>query len=98
MPGAPVQFFLTPVATAGVTGLRDFDFDLPAGALVVGDKAYNDYAMEDVLCRPTGAIYWPTVVRWSKPLPAVASHTVRRPRGMRHSRVRLILGVCRLDR
>ncbi len=47
--GAPVEFFLTPAATADVTGLRDFDFDLPDGALVVGDKAYNDYEMEDVL-------------------------------------------------
>ena len=47
--GAPVEFFLTPAATADVTGLRDFDFDLPAGALLVADKAYNDYEMEDVL-------------------------------------------------
>ena len=47
--GAPVEFFLTPAATADVTGLRDFDFDLPQGALVVADKAYNDYEMEDVL-------------------------------------------------
>lgn len=47
--GAPVEFFLTPSATADVTGLRNFDFDLPEGALVVGDKAYNDYEMEDVL-------------------------------------------------
>jgi hypothetical protein len=47
--GCPVEFFLMPSATADVTGLRDFDFDLPEGALVAGDKAYNDYEMEDVL-------------------------------------------------
>lgn len=47
--GFPVEFFLTPGATADVTGLQDFDFDLPPEALVVGDKAYNDYLMEDVL-------------------------------------------------
>ncbi len=29
--------------------LRDFDFNLPAGALVVGDKADNDYEMKAVL-------------------------------------------------
>jgi hypothetical protein len=47
--GCPVEFFLTPGATADVAGLQDFDFDLPAGSLVVGDKAYNDYTIEDVL-------------------------------------------------
>lgn len=47
--GCPVEFFLTPGATADVTGLQDFDFDLPAGALIVADKAYNDYAIEDIL-------------------------------------------------
>ena len=89
--GAPVEFFLTPAATADVSGLRDFDFDLPEGALVVGDKAYNDYEMEDVLdtagihlrpfrkhnskrpTRPTGTIYWPIIVKLSKP-PSAASH------------------------
>jgi hypothetical protein len=47
--GCPVEFFLTPGATGDVSGLQDFDFDLPAGALVVGDKAYNDYEIEDLL-------------------------------------------------
>lgn len=47
--GCPVEFFLTPGATGDVTGLQDFDFDLPAGTLVVGDKAYNDYEIEDIL-------------------------------------------------
>jgi hypothetical protein len=47
--GCPIEFFLTPGATGDVTGLQEFDFDLPAGALVVGDKAYNDYEIEDVL-------------------------------------------------
>jgi hypothetical protein len=47
--GCPIEFFLTPGATGDVTGLQEFDFDLPAGALVVGDKAYNDYEIEDIL-------------------------------------------------
>lgn len=47
--GAPVEFFLTPAAVGDITGLYDFDFDLPAGALVVADRAYNHYEMEDLL-------------------------------------------------
>lgn len=47
--GAPVEFFLTPAAVGDVSGLVDFDFDLPQGALVAADRAYNHYAIEDVL-------------------------------------------------
>lgn len=47
--GCPIEFFLTPGATGDVTGLQDFDFDLPTGALIVADKAYNDYEIEDIL-------------------------------------------------
>src|SRR5690606_8407445 len=45
----PVEFFLTPGSWADVTGLDCFDFDLPAGSQIIGDKAYNDYELEDVL-------------------------------------------------
>lgn len=45
----PVEFFLTPGADSDVSGLDWFDFDLPPGSSIVGDKAYNDYEMEDVL-------------------------------------------------
>ena len=31
------------------TGLYGFDLDLPEGAQVVGDKAYNNYAVEDMM-------------------------------------------------
>ena len=47
--GQPVEFFLTPGSIADVTGLQLFDFDLPEGAEVYADKAYNDYTIEDVL-------------------------------------------------
>lgn len=47
--GAPVEFFLTPAAVGDVSGLYDFDFDLPDGATVAADRAYNHYEMEDVL-------------------------------------------------
>lgn len=31
------------------TGLYAFDLDLPEGSLIVGDKAYNIYVIEDML-------------------------------------------------
>jgi hypothetical protein len=45
----PVEFFLTPGAVGDVEGLDFFDFDLPAHSQIIGDKAYNDYELEDVL-------------------------------------------------
>ncbi len=30
-------------------GLQVFDFDLPFGSRVYGEKAYNDYLIEDML-------------------------------------------------
>ncbi len=45
----PVEFFLTPGSCSDVAGLDSFDFDLPAGSQIIGDKAYNDYELEDVL-------------------------------------------------
>lgn len=46
---APVEFFLTPGACSDTAGLEWFDFDLPPHSRIIGDKAYNDYALEDVL-------------------------------------------------
>jgi hypothetical protein len=45
----PVEFFLTPGASSDTEGLEWFDFDLPTGSQIIGDKAYNDYELEDVL-------------------------------------------------
>ena len=47
--GRPVEFFLTPAAEADVAGLPGFAFDLPEGAYIFADKAYNDYLIEDLL-------------------------------------------------
>jgi hypothetical protein len=47
--GQPVEFFLSPGSIHDGKGLYVFDFDLPEGAQVVGDKAYNNYAIEDML-------------------------------------------------
>ena len=47
--GEPVEFFLTPGAISDISGLFDFDLDLPHGATVIADKAYNVYWFEDLL-------------------------------------------------
>jgi hypothetical protein len=47
--GQPVELMLSPGGFFDGTGLYAFDFDLPEGSLVVGDKAYNNYAVEDLL-------------------------------------------------
>ena len=67
--GHPVEFFLTPANMYDGKGLQYFDFDLPPGARVVGDKAYNDYEMEDVL-QPAGIRLMPFRKKNSKrPVP-----------------------------
>ena len=39
--GAPVEFFLTPGHFSDISALDLFDFDLPPGSTIYGDKAYN---------------------------------------------------------
>jgi hypothetical protein len=45
----PVEFFLTPGSESDTTALEGFAFNLPVGAQIFGDKAYNHYVVEDVL-------------------------------------------------
>jgi hypothetical protein len=47
--GDPVEVFFTPGNRNDTRGMKQFDFDLPAGSTVHGDKAYNDYDFEDLL-------------------------------------------------
>jgi hypothetical protein len=47
--GQPVECFLTPGSSSDVRALQTFRFDAPEGSRIYADKAYNDYAMEDVL-------------------------------------------------
>ena len=47
--GQPVEFFLTPGSWSDTRALKMYNFDLPDGSLLTGDKAYNDYAFEDLL-------------------------------------------------
>ena len=47
--GQPVEFLLSPGSFFDGTGLHGFDFDLPEGAQIIGDKAYNNYEIEDMM-------------------------------------------------
>jgi hypothetical protein len=47
--GQPVEFFLTPGSWSDTRALKMYNFDLPEGSLLTGDKAYNDYRYEDML-------------------------------------------------
>lgn len=47
--GRPVEAFLRPGGRSDTGQVRNFEFDLPAGSTVYGDKAYNEYFTEDTL-------------------------------------------------
>lgn len=47
--GEPVEFFLEPGAFSDTSALGLYVFDLPEHSWVIGDKAYNDYTIEDVM-------------------------------------------------
>jgi DDE family transposase len=47
--GQPVEFFLTSGSWSDTKALKMYRFDLPEGALITGYKAYNDYALEDLM-------------------------------------------------
>lgn len=47
--GQPVEFVLTPGADGDCKVLKQLNLDLPEGSTLTGDKAYNDYAYEDLL-------------------------------------------------
>ena len=47
--GQPIAMFLTPGSFGDGEALKSCSFALPAQAIVYGDKAYNDYEIEDLL-------------------------------------------------
>jgi hypothetical protein len=52
--GNPVEAFLAPGGRHDARALKQFELDLPEGAMVIGDKAYNDYDCEDLLSEAAG--------------------------------------------
>jgi len=47
--GQPVACFLTPGGFGDVDALKYYAYELPDGAIIYADKAYNDYEIEDLL-------------------------------------------------
>jgi hypothetical protein len=47
--GQPVEFFLSPGALSDTKALKLYAFDIPDGAKITGDQAYNDDQYEDLL-------------------------------------------------
>lgn len=47
--GQPVEFFVAPGSFADVSALKVFNFDLPENSTIYGDKAYNNYVIEDIM-------------------------------------------------
>ncbi len=47
--GEPVEFFLMPGSFSDTSALRLYDFDLPEKSWITGDKAYNNYQIEDIM-------------------------------------------------
>ena len=47
--GQPVEFFLTHDSFGDIEALKYYTFDLPAGAIVYADRAYNDYEIANLL-------------------------------------------------
>jgi hypothetical protein len=47
--GQPVACFLTPGGVGDVDALKSYTYELPNGAIIYADQAYNDYDIEDLL-------------------------------------------------
>jgi hypothetical protein len=47
--GQPVEFFLTPGSWSDTRALQMYTLDVPEGSVITGDKAYTNYAFEDLL-------------------------------------------------
>ena len=72
--GEPVEFFLEPGAFSDTSALGLYHFDVPAGSFVTGDKAYNDYTIEDVM-REAGVELMPLRKKNSlRPVPAYMTY------------------------
>lgn len=47
--GIPIEFCITPGSTSDIEGLKLLPCQLPPGAILIGDKAYTNYSLEDDL-------------------------------------------------
>lgn len=68
--GQPVEFVLTPGSTSDTSALKLLPLELSPGAIIHGDRAYNDYQEEDLLRECGGITLQPQRKKNSKrPLP-----------------------------
>jgi Transposase DDE domain len=47
--GVPMEFIFTPASSADILGLKTLSLNLPKNSILLGDKAYNCYELEDQL-------------------------------------------------
>ena len=72
--GEPVEFFLEPGAWSDTRALALYNFDIPQHSFITGDKAYNDYTVEDML-REAGLELLPLRKKNSlRPVPAYMTY------------------------
>lgn len=45
--GKPIEFFLTPGEDSDTGGMCWYQFEVPAGSTIIGDKGFNNYSLED---------------------------------------------------
>ncbi len=72
--GEPVEFFLELGALSDTSALELYNFDVPEHAFITGDKAYNNYMIEDVV-REGGIEHVPLRKKNSlRPVPAYMTY------------------------
>lgn len=72
--GDPIEFFLAPGAFSDTSALRLYQFDVPAQTWLIGDKAYTDYTMEDLMAE-AGVFLAPLRKKNSlRPIPAYLTY------------------------
>jgi hypothetical protein len=52
--GVPIEFCITPASTADIEGLKLLACELPENSILLGDKAYTNYSLEDDLLEMIG--------------------------------------------
>ena len=57
--GVPFEFCFTPGSTSDIEGLKLLPCELPMGAILLGDKAYTNYGLEDDLMEMLGITLLP---------------------------------------
>jgi len=77
--GAPVEFVLTPGSCADISAFKEFTLDLPVGALIHADRAYTDYAEEDLLQAAGGLTLQPQRKKNAKRLLPLCKEFVSKP-------------------